>query len=115
MFDKLGTLMNLMGNQGKLQEEMKKFQASVGTIVADGASGGGMVTARVNGRMEVQSIKISEDAMRLNDREMLEDLVAAAVNQALSKARDQLAAETNKVATGMGLPPGMMGGLPGFG
>lgn len=115
MFKELGAMMNLMGNKGKIQEEMQKFQTTVGTLVADGTAGGGMVTVKVNGRMEVQGVKISDDAMRLNDREMLEDLVAAATNQALSKVRELLAAETQKVAANMGLPPGMLGGLPGFG
>ena len=115
MFDKLGALMNLLGNQGKLQEQMQQFQANVGNITAEGSAGGGLVTAKVNGRMEVQAVKISEEAVKLNDREMLEDLIAAAVNQALGKVREQLAAETQKVAANMGLPPGMLGGLPGFG
>ena len=71
---------------------------------------------KVNGRMEVQSVRISEEALKLNDREMLEDLVAAAVNQALTKVRAQLAEESAKMAANIGLPPGMLGnGFPGFG
>jgi hypothetical protein len=55
--------------------------------------------------------------MKLNDREMLEDLIAAATNQALAKVRQQLAEESAKMAAGMGLPPGLLGnggGLPGM-
>ncbi len=115
MFEKLGALMNLMGNQGKLQEQMQKFQATVPTLIGEGTAGGGLVTVKVNGRMEVLGVKISEDAVRLNDREMLEDLVAAATNTALTKAKELVAAETQKMAATMGLPPGMLGGLPGFG
>lgn len=115
MFKELGTLMNLMGNKGKIQEEMQKFQASVGNIVAEASSGAGYVTVKVNGRLEVLSVRISEDAMKLNDREMLEDLVAAATNQALTKVRALLAEESQKMATNIGLPPGMLGGLPGMG
>jgi nucleoid-associated protein EbfC len=115
MFKELGAMMNLMGNKGKIQEEMQNFQATIGTLSAEGTAGGGMVTVKVNGRMEVLTVKISEDAMRLNDREMLEDLVAAATNQALGKARELLAVETQKMAQSMGLPPGMLGGMPGFG
>lgn len=119
MFKELGAMMNLLGNKSKLQDEMQKFQASIATITAEGTAGGGMVTVKVNGRMEVLGVKISEDAIRLNDREMLEDLVAAATNQALSKARELLAVETQKVAANMGIPPGMlgggMGGLSGMG
>ena len=116
MFKGIGTLMNLLGNQGKIQEEVQKFQASVGNITAEASSGAGYVTVKVNGRMEVLSVRISEEAMKLNDREMLEDLVAAATNQALTKVRAQLAEESQKMAANIGLPPGMLGGgFPGMG
>ena len=116
MFKELGTMMSLIKNQGKIQEEVQKFHASVGNITAEASSGAGYVTVKVNGRMEVLSIRISEDAMKLNDREMLEDLVAAAVNQALTKVRAQLAEESAKMAANIGLPPGMLGGgFPGMG
>ena len=115
MFKELGAMMNLMGNRGKIQDEVQKFQAQVGNITAEADAGGGMVTAKVNGRLEVQSIRITDEAMKLADREMLEDLVAAAVNQALNKVRTQLAEESAKMAANIGLPPGMLGGgLPGM-
>lgn len=111
MFKELGGLMSLLGNKGKLQEEMQKLQASVAQVTAEGTAGAGYVTVKVNGKMEVQAVRISEDAMKLNDREMLEDLIAAAANQAMAKAREAVAAETAKMAANMGLPPGMLGGL----
>lgn len=116
MFKELGAMMSLMGNRGKLQEELGKFQAQVGTITAEATAGAGYVTAKANGKLEVLSVKISDEALALNDREMLEDLVAAAVNQALAKAREQVAAASAKMAENMGLPAGMLGGgLPGLG
>jgi DNA-binding YbaB/EbfC family protein len=116
MFKGIGDLLKIMGNQGKIQEEMQKFQAQVGTIVAEATSGAGYVTVKVNGRLEVLSVRISEEAVKLNDREMLEDLVAAATNQALNKVRHQLAEESAKMAANIGLPPGMLGsGFPGMG
>ena len=116
MFKELGAMMGLLKNQGKIQEEMQKFQASVGQITAEASSGAGYVTVKVNGRMEVLSVRISDEALKLNDREMLEDLVAAAVNQALAKVRAQLAEESAKMAANIGLPPGMLGGgFPGMG
>ncbi len=116
MFKELGSIMNLLKNQGKIQEEVQKFQASVGQITAEASSGAGYVTVKVNGRMEVLSVRISEDALKLNDREMLEDLIAAATNQALTKVRQQLAEESAKMAANIGLPPGMLGsGFPGMG
>ncbi len=116
MFKELGAMMSLMGNRGKLQEEIGKFQAQVGTITAEATAGAGYVTAKANGKLEVLSVKISDEALALNDREMLEDLVAAAVNQALAKAREQVAAASAKMAENMGLPAGVLGGgLPGLG
>jgi DNA-binding YbaB/EbfC family protein len=114
MFKELGAVMNLMKNKGKLEEEMQKFKSIVPTITAEGSSGGGMVTVKVNGRLEVMSMKISEDAFKMNDRELVEDLTVAAVNQALAKVRELLAAETAKMAGNMGLPPGMMDQLGGM-
>ena len=116
MFNELGAMMKLMGNKGKIQEEVQKFQAQVGSITAEATAGAGYVTVKANGRLEVQSVRISEEAMALNDREMLEDLIAAATNQALNKVREALAQESAKMAANIGLPPGMLGGgLPGLG
>ena len=116
MFKELGSVFSLLRNQGKLQEEMQKFQAQVGNITAEASAGAGYVTVKANGRLEIVSVRISEDALKLNDREMLEDLVAAATNQALTKVRQQLAEESAKMAANMGLPPGMLGGgFPGIG
>jgi DNA-binding YbaB/EbfC family protein len=110
-------MMSLLGNRGKLQEEMGKFQEAVGKITATGEAGGGLVSVTANGKLEVVGCKLSADALKLNDPEMLEDLIVAACNQAMGKVREQLAAETNKVAAAVGIPPGMLGGggLPGFG
>ncbi|HUR54558.1 MAG TPA: YbaB/EbfC family nucleoid-associated protein [Gemmataceae bacterium] len=115
MFKGIGDMMKLLGNQGKIQEEMQKFQANIGNITAEADAGGGMVTTKVNGRFEVLSVRISPEAMALNDREMLEDLIAAATNQAMTKVRAALAEESAKMAANMGLPPGMLGGgVPGL-
>lgn len=116
MFKELGAMFGMLRNQGKIQEEIQKFQAQVGQITAEASAGAGYVTVKVNGRLEVLSVRISEDAMRLNDREMLEDLITAATNQAMTKVRQQLAEESAKMAANIGLPPGMLGGgLPGVG
>jgi DNA-binding YbaB/EbfC family protein len=116
MFKELGAMMNLLGNKGKIQEEIQKFQAQVGTITAEATAGAGYVTVKANGKLEVLSVRISDEALQLNDREMLEDLVAAATNQALNKVRELLAQESAKMAANIGLPPGMLGGgLPGMG
>ncbi len=116
MFNELGQMMKLLGNRGKIQEEFQKFQAQAATLTAEATAGAGYVTVKANGRMEVQAVRISDDALKLNDREMLEDLVAAATNQALNKVRELLAQESAKMAANLGLPPGMLGGgFPGLG
>ena len=105
MFKEIGQIASLMKNLPKIREEMGKLQERMGQIVADGDAGAGMVKTRVNGHLEVQSISLSEEALKMNDKEMLEDLIASAVNHALKKARQLVAEETSKMATGLGLPP----------
>jgi len=113
MFDKIRALYGLMGNMPKIREEMEKLQVKLGQLVSEGDAGAGMVKVKVNGHLEVLAVQIGEEALKLNDREMLEDLLRAATNQALQKARQAVAEETSKMAGSLGLPPGM--GLPGLG
>jgi len=112
MFKEFGQIASLMKNLPKMREEMSKLQEKMGQITAEGDAGAGMVKVKVNGRMEVVTCTLAEDALKSGDREMLEDLIVAAVNQAMKKAKEQVAEETSRMATGMGLPPGM--GLPGM-
>jgi DNA-binding YbaB/EbfC family protein len=112
MFKEIGQIASLMRNLPKMREEMERLQQRLAQVTAEGDAGGGMVKARVNGQMELVACTLSEEAMRLGDREMLEDLIRAAVNQAVRKARELVAAETGKMASGLGLPPGMS--LPGM-
>lgn len=113
MFKEFGQLAGLMKNLPKIQEEMARLQAKMAEITAEGDAGAGMVKVRVNGKMEVVACTLSDDALKGGDKELLEDLFVAAVNQAMKKAKEQVAEETSKMAVGMGLPPGM--GLPGLG
>src|SRR5215468_513101 len=100
-FKGIGQIAGLLGNLPKLQAEMEKFQQRVGQITAEGDAGAGMVRVRVNGRMEMLGCTLSDEALRLNDREMLEDLIKAATNQAIDKVRALLKEETGKMATGV--------------
>ncbi len=113
MFKEMGQIMGLMRNLPKMQASMQEMQAKLALVSVEGASGGGLVTAKVNGRMEVTGLTISDEAMKLNDRDMLADLVVAAVNVALTKAREQVAQESSRMAQELGLPI-PAGGLPGF-
>lgn len=112
MFKELSQMAGLMGKLPKIKEEFANFHQKAGEIVAEGKSGGDMVTVRANGKFTILSCKISDEAMKLNDREMLEDLVRAASNQALEKVRGMLAEEAQRVASEIGLPPGMA--IPGM-
>jgi DNA-binding YbaB/EbfC family protein len=111
MFKGMGAMAGLLGNLPKLKAEMEKLQRKMNEIVAEADAGAGMVKVKCNGRMEVVSVTIGEEALK--DRELLEDLIRGATNVALMKAKQQVAEETNRVAMELGLPPGM--GLPGIG
>lgn len=112
MFKELGQLAGLMRQLPRIKEEVERFQQRIGQIVAEGDAGGGMVKVRVNGQMELLACTISEDAMKTGDRELLEDMILAAVNQAIGRVRQQVAEESSKMAGSLGLPPGL--GLPGM-
>ncbi len=111
MFKELGQLAGMMKNIGKIKEEMAGLQTRLGQITAEGEAGGDMVKVKVNGVMELLSVRLSDEAAKVGDREMLEDLIVSACNQALKKVRLAVNEETQKMASGLGLPAGM--GLPG--
>ena len=112
MFKDMGQLAGLMKQLPRIKEEMERRQKRVGQLGAEGDAGGGMVHVRVNGKMEMLACKISEDAMKTGDRELLEDLITSAVNQALQKIRQLINAETTKMAGDLGLPAGF--NVPGI-
>lgn len=109
----IGQLAKMMGQLPRLKEEAERMQQRLDQVVVEGDAGAGMVKVRMNGRMVVLGCTISPEALALNDREMLEDLVKAAINQALEKVRQALGEETSKFMGGMSLPPGLS--LPGIG
>jgi DNA-binding YbaB/EbfC family protein len=113
LFGNFGQLAGLMKNLPRLKEEAEKMKERLEQIVSEGDAGAGMVKVRVNGRMVVLACTLSAEALALNDREMLEDLIKAATNQALDRARQMVGEETAKLMGGMGLPPGL--NLPGLG
>ena len=109
MFNNLGNLADLMRNAGKLRESVEKATESLGQIQVEGTSGGGVVTAKVNGRLELVSVRIDPKLLSDGDAELLEDLVTAAVNQGLTKAREAAAQSISALAGGLPLT-----GFPGF-
>jgi DNA-binding YbaB/EbfC family protein len=112
MFREIGQFAGLMGKLPRIKEEMEKLQRRLAEITAEGQAGGGMVTVKVNGQFAMVGCKLSDEAINLHDRELLEDLILAATNQAIDRARQMVASETSKMAADLGLPPGL--NLPGL-
>jgi DNA-binding YbaB/EbfC family protein len=91
----------------KMKAEMERIQAEAAAKTVEGSAGGGMVTVVANGKGEVLRVRIDPEVARSEDLEMLQDLVTAAANDALQKARELLTQEMSRLAGGMGLPPGL--------
>lgn len=88
----------------KLQQQMTKMQEELDAREFEATSGGGMVTAKVNGKRELLAISIKPEAVDPDDVEMLEDMVMAAVNEALRSAAETVEREMGKLTGGMGMP-----------
>ncbi|HEY2809219.1 MAG TPA: YbaB/EbfC family nucleoid-associated protein [Steroidobacteraceae bacterium] len=101
-----GNIGNLMKQAQAMQENMAKAQAEIVNIEVIGESGGGMVKITMNGRHEVKRVQI-EPAVSGEDREMLEDLIAAAANDAVHKVEARVQEKMAQVTAGLQLPPGM--------
>ncbi len=90
--------------QQELQEKFKNMQDEMNTKVVEGSSGGGIINVQVNGNYELLKIKISPQAVNPNDIEMLEDLILAAVNNALEKVAKMKEENMGKLTGGFKLP-----------
>lgn len=97
-------LSSMMKQAQKLQAKMMEMQAELGNRTVSAQAGGGMVEAVVNGRQELVSLKIDPEVVAPDDVEMLQDLIQAAVNEALSRSREMMAAEMTKLTGGMQIP-----------
>lgn len=101
-----GGLGNLMKQAQKLQADMAKAQEEVANLEISGESGGGLVSVVMTGRHEVRRVSI-DDSLVGDDKDMLEDLVAAAINDAVRKVDETVKEKMSGLTAGMGLPPGM--------
>jgi DNA-binding YbaB/EbfC family protein len=90
-----------------MQTKMADMQNRLGDVEISGQSGGGMVSVTMNGKAEMRKIIIDPKLLSAEDKEMLEDLIVAAVNDAKAKAEKQIAEETEKMMGGLKLPPGV--------
>lgn len=95
-----GNFQNLLKQARQIQEKLEAAQSELENMVIEGQAGGGMVAVKVNGKQEVLSIKIDPEILN-EDVEMVEDLVVAAVNQALSKAGEESQKRLSAASGGM--------------
>ena len=101
-----GGMGNLMKQAQKMQEQMQKAQAELAEAEVTGESGAGLVKVTRNGRHDVKRVEL-DDSIMSEDKELLEDLLAAAVNAAVRKIEQNNQEQMSKMTAGMGLPPGM--------
>jgi DNA-binding YbaB/EbfC family protein len=105
----LGNLGDLMKKAREMQDKMKSAQEELSRKQVTADAGGGMVQATVNGRLELTKLRIDKSKIDVNDTDMLEDVIVAAVAAAQTKAGESMKQEMQKVAGEMGLPPGLLG------
>lgn len=97
---------NMMKQAQMLQERMAKVQEEIATLECTGEAGAGLVKVTVNGKHEVRRVSI-DDSLLSDDKEMLEDLIAAACNDANRRVEEQSKEKMAEVTAGLPLPPGM--------
>lgn len=111
MFGNMGNMGNMAGmmkKMQKLQGEMAKMQEELKKRTMEVSAGGGAVKVVINGDKQIQSLKIDPLAVDPEDIEMLEDLVVAAINEAIKKVDDMMAQEMGKLTGGLNLPAGTL-------
>lgn len=101
---KVPGLGDLFKQAQELQERLQRVQQDAAARTVEADAGGGMVVATVNGRLELTRLRIDPALFEQKDREMLEDLIAAAVNRALKQMQDEMASEMSKLTGGLKLP-----------
>ncbi len=107
MFGNMGNMAGMMKKMQKLQGEMGKMQEELKTRTLEATAGGGAIKVIITGEKQIQSLKIDPSVVDAEDMEMLEDLVTAAVNEAIKKVDDMMAQEMGKLTGGMNLPSGL--------
>ena len=104
MAEGIGGMSNLLKQAQEMQARIAKIQEELGQKTVMGSAGGGMVQVTVNGQLNLTAVKVDATVINVNEREMLEDLILAAVNDGMRKARDLVSAEMSKVTGGFKIP-----------
>jgi nucleoid-associated protein EbfC len=101
-FEMIKQLQGLQSRVGEIQEKLK-------TVRVTGSAGGGLVTVEMNGQMQVEKVTIAPEAVDPGDIPMLQDLVLAAMTDAMERLREKIRDEVSQATGMLGLPPGMLG------
>ncbi len=102
-----GGMNKMMKQLQKAQAEMSRMQEELAERTVESSSGGGAVRVVANGQKQLISLQIDPEAMDEENREMLEDMIIAAVNEAFNRVDEMVSSEMQKLTGGMNLPPGM--------
>lgn len=108
MFENLGNIANLVKGAQEMQKRLADLQESLKTARVEGSAGGDLVRATANGKGDIERISIDSSLLGPDDKETLETLCAAAVNQAIARAKELAQSEMSKLMGGMNLPPGLL-------
>jgi DNA-binding YbaB/EbfC family protein len=100
----IGGMGNLLKQAQEMQSRMAKIQEELAQKTVDGSAGGGMVRVTVNGQLGLTAIKIDPTVINSEEKEMLEDLIMAAINDGMRKARDMASSEMSKITGGLKIP-----------
>ena len=95
---------NLMKQAQKMQQQMVKVQEELAGKTVEASAGGGMIRVTANGKQEIVSILIEPEVVDPEDVEMLQDLISAAVNEALKRSQEMASSEMSKITGGMSIP-----------
>ena len=100
----IGGMGNMLKQAQEMQARMAKIQEELGQKTVEGSAGGGMVQVTVNGQFNLVAVKIEASVINANEKDMLEDLILAAVNDGMRKARDLVSTEMGKLTGGFKIP-----------
>ena len=104
MAQSFGGMGDLLKQAQEMQGRIAKIQEELGQKTVEGSAGGGMVQVTINGQFKLTAVKIEPSVINPAEKEMLEDLIAAAVNDGMRKARDMVSTEMSKITGGFKIP-----------
>ena len=103
-----GNMKNMMKQADRKNAEMEKLQEQAGDKLVEAVSGGGMVKVTAKAKGEIISVLIDDEVIASQDKEMIQDLIQVAINDALNKGQEAIKDEMSKAAISMGIPPGLL-------